>query len=29
MRMFYISGLLYDLYEDGFNKAINDMLKDF
>jgi hypothetical protein len=29
MRMSYISGLLYDPYEDGFNKAIDNMLEDF
>ena len=27
--MFYISGLLYNPYRDGFNKAINNILKDF
>ena len=26
--MFYISSLLYNPYEDGFNKAINNILKD-
>jgi len=25
----YISGLLYKLYKDGFNKAINNIPKDF
>ncbi len=27
--MFYISGLLYKLCKDGFNKIINNMPKDF
>ena len=27
--MFYISGLLYKPYEDGFDEAINNILKDF
>ena len=27
--MFYISGLLYKPYKGGFNKAINNILKDF
>ena len=29
MQMFYISGLLYDPYEDGFDEATDDMPKDF
>ena len=28
-RIFYISGLLYKPCKDGFNKAINNILKDF
>ena len=28
-RISYISGLLYKLYKDGFNKATNNILKDF
>ena len=27
--MSYISSLLYKPYKDGFNKAINNILKDF
>ena len=27
--MSYISGLLYNYYKDGFNKAINNILKNF
>ena len=27
--MSYISGLLYNPYEDGFNKTIDNILKDF
>jgi hypothetical protein len=27
--MFYISGLLYNFYKDGFNKATDNILKDF
>ena len=29
MQIFYISGLPYDFYKDGFNKTINNMLEDF
>ena len=29
MWISYISGLLYDLYKDGFDKAIDDMPEDF
>jgi hypothetical protein len=29
MRMSYISGLLYDPYEDGFGEATDDMPEDF
>ena len=29
IQMSYISGLLYDLCEDGFDKAINNMPEDF
>jgi hypothetical protein len=29
MRMSYISGLLYNPYEDGFNEATDNMLEDF
>jgi len=27
--MSYISGLLYNPYKDGFNKAIDNILEDF
>ena len=27
--MSYISGLLYSLYKDGFDKTINNILEDF
>jgi len=29
MRISYISGLLYNPYKDGFDKAIDNILEDF
>ena len=29
IRMSYISGLLYNPYKDGFDKAIDNILEDF
>ena len=29
MQMFYISSLLYNPCEDGFNKTVDNMLEDF